>query len=319
MENLEEWNDHISKSASSSSHSSSNSSSRFPLLEKLKVMSCPKLRIMQTRISYLKELEIEYCTDEAINSLVESNITSLTSVSIRECNKLVVLPLKILGANSILEYLLVDVCSKFKGFNVDQDSEEEEKKENTNLNSLTLHSCPSISWPNISRFNYLVDLNLEDCGNYLESFPSSIENLPRLQILTVGPFSDDLDYFPFPAANINEDTNVGVYFPSLVSLSIQGWYKLNCLPDQMQHISSLQNLIISSFDSLEVLPEWLGNMVSLMLLKLYRCDNLVYLPSNEQMLRLTSLRRLEIEGCPLLAEKCEEGGEEHYKISNIPG
>lgn len=63
----------------------------------------------------------------------------------------------------------------------------------------------------------------------------------------------------------------------------------------------------------------MGNMISLMLLKLYRCDNLEYFPSKEQMLRLTSLRRLEIEGCPLLEDKSEEGGEEHYKISNIPG
>lgn len=110
MENLEERNEHISKS-SSSPHSSSNSSSGFPLLEKLKVISCPELRSMQTRISHLKELEIEYCTDEAINSLVESNITSLTSVSIRECDKLVFLPSKMLEGNSILDYLVVDECS----------------------------------------------------------------------------------------------------------------------------------------------------------------------------------------------------------------
>lgn len=141
-----------------------------------------------------------------------------------------------------------------KGFSVDQESEEEEKKENTTLGSLTLHSCPLISLPNFSRFNYLFELNLEDCGNYQESFPSSIENLPRLQILTLGPFSEELDYFPFPAANIIEGTIVGVYFPSLVSLSIQGWYKLNSLPDETQYITSLQFLSISSFDCLEVLP-----------------------------------------------------------------
>ncbi|KAI3905028.1 hypothetical protein MKW92_028163, partial [Papaver armeniacum] len=339
-----ELNDHISKSLSSSFSSLS-----FPLLKKLKIASCPKLRIIPTRISSLKELEIDNCSsDEAISSLLESNITSLTSVRIRWCDKLLFLPSRLLEGNFIIEKLVVEACYMFNGFNVDKDLMKEETVEDYNiiqdrekeqedvnqdlmevedvegfnifhdndeveeketaLTSLTLNLCFHLSsWPNISRFNYLVHLKLEDCDSQT-SLPSGIENLPRLQFLTLGDFSHSLDYFPFPEANISEERVVGVYFPSLVSLTIKGWYYLEYLPDDIQYIASLQTLDIICFYSLEVLPEWLGNMASLKELKLYQCDSLVYMPSEEQMLRLTSLEVLQIQRCRLLADECREGG-----------
>ncbi|KAI3842904.1 hypothetical protein MKW92_014667 [Papaver armeniacum] len=310
MENLEEWNDHISESSSFSSS--------FPVLKKLEVKLCPKLRILPNRISSLKDLVIECCTsDEEISSLVKSSITSLTSVIFKECNELVFLPAILLEGNSILEYLEVDGCSKFKGFNVVEDHIMEEEDVSQDREARTLESCPSLISPSFSRFNYLVELNLQSCES-LESLPSGIENLPRLEWLTLGPFSEELSSFPFPAANIIEETVAGNYFPSLYQLHLFGWDELNCLPDQIQHITSLRNLGINYFDSLEVLPEWLGNMVFLKDLFLNTCAVLEYMPSKEQMLRLTSLKKLEIVACPILFDRCKEVEEEYNKISHIP-
>ncbi|KAI3877238.1 hypothetical protein MKX03_016042, partial [Papaver bracteatum] len=66
-----------------------------------------------------------------------------------------------------------------------------------------------------------------------------------------------------------------------------------------------------------VLPEWLGNLASLRVLDLYDCENLKYMPSREQMIRLTALQLLKIHCCPLLADRCKPGGEDYNKISHI--
>ncbi|KAI3875366.1 hypothetical protein MKW98_000043 [Papaver atlanticum] len=134
----------------------------------------------------------------------------------------------------------------------------------------------------------------------------------------IGGFSDELDSFLFPIANVKKGNLKGQYFPSLRDLSVTGWPKLSCLPDQSQYLTSLESLRMSSFGSLKVLPEWFGKLVSLSQLNLYDCQNLKHMPSREQMPRLTSLEKLEIHNCRLLAKRCKQGGEEYNKISHIP-
>ncbi|KAI3881169.1 hypothetical protein MKX03_002343 [Papaver bracteatum] len=115
-----------------------------------------------------------------------------------------------------------------------------------------------------------------------------------------------------------EGTVIGDYSPSLGSLTIIGWSKLQSIPDDLQYINSLKKLRIWDFQSLVTLPEWLGNFASLILLGVRRCENIMYLPSQKKKLRLTSLQLLHIAECQVLSDRCQEGGEESYKISHIP-
>ena len=66
------------------------------------------------------------------------------------------------------------------------------------------------------------------------------------------------------------------------------------LPESIQHFTSITYLKIQNF-GMEELPEWLGNLSSLKVLKIYYCKKLRCLHA---LRGLTSLRYLEINGCP---------------------
>ncbi|KAI3877234.1 hypothetical protein MKX03_016038 [Papaver bracteatum] len=311
MPNLLEWSDHISSFPSS-----------FPRLERLEIKACHKLMVMPNRFPFLKVLKLKHCNGEPVSSLVESNLTSLTSVDIAFCKELVFLPRGLLRGNNMLQSLEVSNCEMFQGFNPDQELDDEEGQSqllpNNSLDSLSLFNCPAlVSWPDLRGFNSLWVLGVNVCKRQ-KSIPNGIEHLPKLVILGIGGFSEELESSPFPAFNKEDGTLQRHYFPSLRTLYIYGWSKLKCLPDQIQYLTSLQYLLIYNFDSLEALPEWLGNLASLRYLSIWKCENLKYMPSEEQMQRLTSLQQLEIHFCPLLVERCIEGGEEYSKISHIP-
>lgn len=315
MLNLVVWSDQVS--------SSTSSFSSFPRLEQLKVKYCHKLTIMPTRFPSLKVLEFEDCNGKPVSSLVENNLSSLTSIQIKLCEELVFLPRRLLIGNDILHSLVIWNCQSFEGFNPDQDLEEEEEYvellPNSALYTLCLFDCPALtSWPDLHGFNSLSFLLVIGCKRQ-KYISSGIECLPKLEYLGIGGFSEELDSFPFPAANIDEDGNaVGNYFPSLSLLYIYGWYKLKCLPHQIQYLTSLQTLHMWNFHSLVVLPEWLGNLASLRDLEINSCQDLKCLPSQEQMLRLTSLQQLKLIDCRLLVNRCKGGGQESDKIRHIP-
>ncbi|KAI3948560.1 hypothetical protein MKW92_015940 [Papaver armeniacum] len=233
MVNLVEWSDHIS----------SSSSSIFSRLQRIKVKFCPKLTTMPTQFPSLKVLEFIVCNGKAVGSLVECNLTSLTSVSIEKCEELVFLPQGLLRENNILQNLEVNNCLNFEGFNSTQGLEEEEEHiqlpPNNSLHTLMMldqgvldtYHCPSLcSWPSIHGFNSLSFLVIKGCKRQ-KSMLIGIETLPKLEYLAIGPFSED------------------DYFPSLCSLQIDGWSKLK--------------FVYIGFSYSEVLPEWLGNLTSL--------------------------------------------------------
>ncbi|GFP95591.1 hypothetical protein PHJA_001703400 [Phtheirospermum japonicum] len=92
------------------------------------------------------------------------------------------------------------------------------------------------------------------------------------------------------------------------------------LPDQLQHLTSLQELWLSDF-GIEALPEWFGNLSSLNILQLIRFKKLRHLPSKQAMQRLSKLTRLHIVECPLLLlndELPQIVDSEWPKISHIP-
>ncbi|KAI3940779.1 hypothetical protein MKW98_030098 [Papaver atlanticum] len=282
MVNLVAWHDLVASSSCPSS---------FPRLRKLSVDFWPKLMFTPTRFPSLNALKYIYSNGKPIRLLVECNLASLTTVEVDECGELAFLPRGLVSGNNILRELMVYDCQNFKGFNPEQDPEELEKEQvvslgNNSLWRLDLY-CPALfSWPDLQGFNSLIMLNIEGCRTQ-KCIPSGIECLPKLESLTVGEFSEELDFFPFPVANIEVAKIGGHYFPSLRSLSIHGWSKLNCLPDQIQYITSLQTLRIWRFHLLEALRHWLSNLTSLRELGLNYCENLKYMPSQEKMLRLT--------------------------------
>ncbi|KAI3877239.1 hypothetical protein MKX03_016043 [Papaver bracteatum] len=127
----------------------------FPLLNLLHVDNCPKLVITPTRFPSLKTLKYVHSNGEPIRSLVDSNLASLTSVEIKECEELVFLPQGLVRGNNILGQLKVTACENFKGFNPDQALEEEREVQSLPNNSLVrLHLliCPGLlSWPDLRR------------------------------------------------------------------------------------------------------------------------------------------------------------------------
>ncbi|KAI3851378.1 hypothetical protein MKW92_009809 [Papaver armeniacum] len=260
-------------------------------------------------------IKFEGCNGKPITSLVERNLSSLKTVKISSCNDIMLLPQRLL--NEIYSLHVLE-CPTFEGFEPNQYREEKQIQlpPNNSLRTLVLCQCPAlISWPDVRRFDALSVLVIVDCKSQ-NSIPFGIDYLPKLEHLVIGGFSDDLDSFPFPTNEERLGTK-GSYFPSLRSLSMYGWSKLNCLPDQVQYITSLQFLTVCHFQSLVALPEWLGELASLWELRVTDCENLKHMPSTEQMLRLTSLQEIYICDCSLLEDRCKQGGEEFNKIFGI--
>ncbi|KAI3872642.1 hypothetical protein MKX03_014986 [Papaver bracteatum] len=212
----------------------------------------------------------------------------LSKIEIYNCPLLTKLPADFRGLNS-LTYLAIKGCRSLKSLPDIQFLPA--------LQTLIIEDCTSLeSFPDggIQCLPALETLIIEGCSS-LQSLPDGIQYLPTLETLRIGGFSDDLEYFPFPAANGSDSEQ---YFVSLCELEIRGWPTLrDVLPDQLQLLTSLDDLTIRGFPCLRNLPEW-------------------YLPSEEQMARLTSLQTLTIRGCPL-QERCRPGNKESIKLADF--
>ncbi|KAI3908186.1 hypothetical protein MKW98_029487 [Papaver atlanticum] len=288
--NLEEWLGDQQQSSASS----------FPCLESLKILDCNHLLTTPTSFRSLKKLDFE------IKLIASSHLTSL--------------PLKLIrGGNNVLQTLVVRDCKEFAGFLPDDDEEQQHRQPdhlfNHFLSKIEILRCPSLTFlpANFSGLISLTYLAIEGCES-LKSLPDGIQYLPALQTLIIGGFSEDLLSFPFPAATGSDGEQ---YFISLRELRIRGWPTLrdDVFPDQLQLLTSLEYLSIKHFPCLLSLPEWFGVLSSLQTFEIENCSRLKYLPSEEQMLRLTSLEILNIRGCPLLLERCSCGKEEWHKVA----
>jgi Leucine-rich repeat (LRR) protein len=109
--------------------------------------------------------------------------------------------------------------------------------------------------------------------------------LTRLKSLTIGGFCEELDAFP-------SLSSIQHLHASLQTLRLDGWAKLNSLPDEIQRFTALKLCMIWRFDGMEALPEWLGNLSSLQSLSIFRCKNLMYLPTAQAIRHLSKLEEL---------------------------
>ncbi|KAK6255564.1 hypothetical protein SCA6_016869 [Theobroma cacao] len=173
--------------------------------------------------------------------------------------------------------------------------------------------CSLISVPkDIGELRSLIYLEISFCPK-LTSIPEEIlGNLTSLKELRIGFFSEELEEFPGLSS-------IHLLCASLECLYLFGWKKLKSLPPQLQHLVALKSFVICFFDGMESLPEWLGNFSSLQKLRIEKCNSLMHLPSREAMQCLSKLQGLEINRCPILAERCiKESRPEWHKIAHMP-
>ncbi|KAM7486926.1 hypothetical protein LguiA_002935 [Lonicera macranthoides] len=182
----------------------------------------------------------------------------------------------------------------------------------TSLRSLVIRSCDKelcLAKNTLQSCTSLEDLTISKCGA-LVSLPD-LHFLTRLTSLTLGAFSEGLDYFPWPSSSSSS-------LSSSQGLHLIGWPKLESLPEPLQHLSSLTELWLKEFYGLEALPNWLGSLSSLEVLKIWACKKLTTLPTAETMRCLTKLQYLNAIYSHLLKESCAEGsGLEWHKIAHI--
>ncbi|KAF5941411.1 hypothetical protein HYC85_019053 [Camellia sinensis] len=125
-------------------------------------------------------------------------------------------------------------------------------------------------------------LTIVGCPRLVGCWEERLSFLTSLQTLTIGYLSKELKYFPWPstvnaasasacastsssATATAEEVDDTKYHPnpkhcpfiSLVSLALCGWERLEYLPDQLQHLTTLRHLSIDFLHGLETLPEWL--------------------------------------------------------------
>ncbi|XP_058209373.1 putative disease resistance protein RGA4 [Rhododendron vialii] len=271
-----------------------------------------------------------------IEHLLETSMKSLKHLEIQGLHELCFLPKQLLNLAS-LELLTITECPKL--MYIGEETGGEFNSCLTSLQELSIRECIELRClPKGLLQPTLVRLELYMCSNLREASPDELRNLTSLQDLEldrcnsrwarpweegqfcltslrkldIGLFSEELDYYPWPEVEMAKAQN-----PQLLeSLTLRGWPKLKCLPDQIRHLTSLRELVIYGFDGLEALPEWLGNFSSLESLDLCVCPNLRSLPTLKNFQRLKNLQSLEIYRCPLLKERCKEEGEEWHKIAH---
>ncbi|KAK1364452.1 hypothetical protein POM88_040013 [Heracleum sosnowskyi] len=289
LSNLEEWLEPIITTGG-------EDQSMVPVLPKLKVLKmerCPKLTMIPSTVflvSQLKELVITNLDSSMILETMKKKISSLTSLRLRSISDGD-------GGSSSNTYFVIDELLKNNFLS---------------LKTLNLDNCPGLTFLTIGVF--LEELEVSDCLNLtsinvvegalryliivrcpslseLVFVPSTRSILVKL---ILGPFSEELNEFPWP------------------SLILYGWRKVRSIlldgePDGClsSTFPALTLLYINDFEGVKSLPDSLAKLPSLERLRIWNCSNLESLPVfNESH----SLQYLKIFQCTILEERCTGGG-----------
>ncbi|KAM7486539.1 hypothetical protein LguiA_002548 [Lonicera macranthoides] len=293
MPNLEEWKE-VEKLI-------------FPRLKELKIVDCPKLTVVPGCFTSIKKLTVRVVNSILPLTNICRNLTTLTSLSIKEVAELTYLPDGLLENNKSITNLQI-FNSPIKSLIFPdlvslEDLQIHNCEELTCLPSELLQSCTSLRNLSIRSCSNLIALpELEPVGTslwylaiincYKLTCLPALDSLTRLIYLPLGPFSKELNSFPSLGTLQNMQ-------PRLSQLLLYGWSHWKSIPEQLQHLTSLTYVRIEGF-GFETLPDWFGNLSCLQRIIIWDCEKLKYLPSMES---LTKLSHLYIEGCPLLKQR----------------
>uniref|UniRef100_A0ACD5XCZ9 Uncharacterized protein n=1 Tax=Avena sativa TaxID=4498 RepID=A0ACD5XCZ9_AVESA len=185
--------------------------------------------------------------------------------------------------------------------------------------SVQYTNVPLLQWNLLHHVPAVSDLRIEFCSD-LTSSPEISRALHSLRSLTLSFQEGHMEW-------------VGE-LRSLQHLTIQYYWKLEELPDNMRQLTQLQSLTLQNCYSLTSLPLRLGELASLKRLLIRSCHAIMSLPESLTSLQeltiydsgkittlpesLTSLQWLSIKCCPKLKKWCE-AEENKTKLDHIKG
>ncbi|XP_065872006.1 uncharacterized protein [Euphorbia lathyris] len=248
------------------------------------------------------------------------NLTDWSSPS--DANRVVILALKICPFNLVLNKsfpsltsLFIEGCSKLTHLR-------NWIPPSTCFKYFSLRRCEWLMFVpedlgKLTQLSSLTSLEMYCCKR-LRCFSEEIlSKLTQLKSVRIGAFSTELDDFCY----LNRIKDL----PWLEELEIWGsdffGRKMCCLPNQLQHLTSLKSLKIMGFTAMDELPEWLTNLQSLQFLSLDYCSRLKCQSTATTVPRLSKLMHLYIDCCPVLEENFHDTSElpnrMQYPIINL--
>ncbi|CAO2819550.1 unnamed protein product [Amaranthus hypochondriacus] len=285
--------------------------------------------------------EASYLQQE--NDLSMLSFSKLSKLIVRDCPKLMILPLcpnvEELGVLNTNESVSVWKIATTTSNSSSQTTSRLKKLRLSNaeqLISLPMHCLHQLSSLSIGRDDQLKStdtlvevfarlssslryLKFYGCSN-LSSISKGLGHLTALESLKLYS-CDELDLSPNQQEANEEDED---YMPwkafktNLRSLVLFSLHKLVSFPSGFRHLTNLRSLEIEYNYELRELPEWISCLSSLVTMKLYYCPTLTCLPDGFR--KLTNLNQLMIGECsPILMERCKgPNGSDWLKIQHIP-
>lgn len=328
---LEGWS--ATKEGGAGQEETSLSFSLIRLVE-LTVLNCTKLRTMPF-VPSLEKLELNRCCDILVQSILlrkqlchpensstppSASLAKLKLLNVKHCDDLVSLPVEGLQGLSSLLSLQISECERFTTLS-------DGVRYLTSLGTLILEKLPKlVSFPEeIQNATKLLTLVISDCEG-LMTLPHGLRNLSSLRWLIIWN-CPKLEALPDGIQLLTNLKCLKLHCYGLLcwptwlgNLTLLREFWISCtsdLPEQLQHLTSLQILIIGPCESLVNFPGWIGNLSSLQRLVIRHCPCLQYLP--EQMKKLVRLQYMEIWDCDKLTARCnKDTGEDWSKIAHAP-
>ncbi|XP_068337164.1 putative disease resistance RPP13-like protein 1 [Pyrus communis] len=252
----------------------------------------------------LEHLEIDDCASLTSLSLRGQLYRALKHLQIRGCEGLELIASDRFfhdNTNNCLEYINIATCPNLKSL-------PEGLCHLTNLQAFIVWGCEKLEVlpEDIRNLTSLKELEI-DCLEGLTSFPPNLTSLEISELKSCKRLWK-LEWGLHKLSSLRE-LSITSEDPDVLSFPPDG-------KEEMLLPKSLTKLTIGGFPNLKKLGNGIQFLTSLQTLELANCPRLASIPREGLPL---SLGELWIEGCPLLAERCQPGKGRYWpKISNIP-